>query len=341
MKKLLLTALAAVFSSVSVFALNPEDFSLTVEPVFGVKNGTLGEYVFLKQSNYDDDLLSYLDWEIKNEIYAGFKAAGGYRNIFASITLKTAFSQSGGIMTDSDWFNNIPSGVSGGVADLTSCSNYKTCYSESDNYIDSDFTFEIKSGYTFRPTEVFTILPYISYEYSDIKMSGKNGWGKYGDAGYGSYGYYFPWNNNSDLTNRSEDFTGKKVISYERAKNIFWLGSDFHLNLPQNIFLNLGAQFSPYIYVLSIDQHHLTYTDYADETPGYFSAFRFSADTGITIKKSHTLSIGFSYFYMQKLRGTNYSKSSSKSTYSKDTIVEGGADEYYWEIYISYKYKIF
>ena len=328
MKKFL-SALILAFLSFSAFAVSLEDFSLSVEPLFGMKWGQIDEYVFFKNSNQSSDKLSELNWEIKPEFYCGLKIRGGWKGFFEETHFTAGIPMKSGQMMDSDWLNILYTSASGG-------NTLKTNYSESDNYLDYDFIFGLKSGYEFQIKEIFKIRPALAFEYQNIKFTGKNGKAWYGNSksGGGKYAY--------DDTEHQiiHDFSGQEVVSYQRIADYIWLGSDFSLDLPMNFSVNAGFFLAPYVYAISYDNHLLTKNDYADKTVGIFSAFKWNLGVNYNISKRHSISINASYFYMSEIRGDDYSKTSSATSYQKDSTVDGGAGANWFDLSLSYKFKI-
>lgn len=340
MKKVLPLVLAIPFFSIfaSVYAtaeIKRTDFSLSVEPLIGVKNGQVNEYVFLKESNYDCDKLSELNWEIKNEFYSGLKLNGGYKNIFLEAGFTAGFPQECGTMKDSDWYNNDPTLVT-----ETSGHDYKTHYSESDNYIDYDISASLKTGYSFKLPELkknsTKISPFFEFEYQLFKFTAKNGTAWYGSE---TDGYYAAWN---DEEKRSIKYFSGDVISYKRQNFIFWLGGSIAFNLPKDFSVGAGFKFSPFVYSESIDCHYLTGSYYLDIVSDFCSLFNYNFNTEYKIDSKKSICLNADYLYMKTLRGKSYSSNSQK--WSKDNELkdsEGGADQHCFNISLSFKYNFF
>ena len=334
MKKLLLSLAVAVLS-LPIFAVNLKDFSLSVEPLFGMKYGQIDEYVFLKNPNYSDDKVSELNWEIKPELYYGLKIRGGWKGFFEESFFTAGIPMKTGSLYDSDWNNNDPLFVSKSVA--TTTSNYKTNFSESDNYLNYDISFGFKGGYEFKIFEIFSIKPAIAFEYQNIKFTGKNGQGWYGKKT--SDGYYSPY---TDTNNREiSDFSGKNVIAYHRVSDFLWLGSDLSAELPCHLTVNAGFFVAAYIYAISYDTHFIRSLDFADKTTDSFSSFKWNLGISHKIAKRHFININASWFYMKVIHGDTYKKYSSQSSYTKTTDAEGGAGANWFDLSISYKFQIF
>lgn len=340
MKKVLPLVLAFSFFSIfaSVYAtaeIKKTDFSLSVEPLIGVKNGQVNEYVLLKESNYDCDKLSELNWEIKNEFYSGLKLNGGYKNVFLEAGFTAGFPLECGTMKDSDWLNNNSSEVT-----KTSGHDYKTNYSESDNYIDYDISASLKTGCSFKLPELkkisTKISPFFEFEYQLFKFTAKNGTAWYGSE---TDGYYAAWN---DEENRSIKYFSGDVISYKRQNFIFWLGGSIAFNLPKDFSVGAGFKFSPFVYSESIDCHHLRGLYFLDIVSDFCSLFNYNFNTEYKIDSKKSICLNADYLYMKTLRGKSYSSDSQK--WSKDNELkdsEGGADQHCFNISLSFKYNFF
>lgn len=317
----------------SLFAAKAGDFSLEVEPLFGFKSGQIDEFVFLKSSDYEDDKLSELNWEINHEYYAGIKLNGGFKDFFAETSFCAGIPSKVGGMNDSDWLNVRIAGAED--------YQYKTNYSESDNYLKYDFSYDLKLGYIFHLPAVkslkTSIKPFLGFQYKNIKFDGKNGTAWYGaDKG----GYYAKWN---DTENQSVSLFSGKVISYERQSSIFWLGADSEFDFLEDFSFFAGFKVSPYLYSESIDEHHLKDSGYLDVTPGFFAAFDFSLGAEYKITERQSLCLSAEYFYMRTLRGDDYTKTSAQKNFSvnnKSSEVDGGAAEHYFTVSLSCKFKV-
>lgn len=339
MKKVLPLVLVIHFFSIfaSVYAaaeIKKTDFSLSVEPLIGIKNGQVNEYVFLKEPIYDCDKLSELNWEIKNEFYSGLKLNGGYKNVFLEAGFTAGFPMKCGTMKDSDWLNNNSSVTE------TSGHDYKTHYSESDNYIDYDISASLKTGYSFKLPELkkisTKISPFFEFEYQLFKFTAKNGTAWYGNE---TDGYYAAWN---DEENRSIKYFSGDVISYKRQNFIFWLGGSIAFNLPKDFSVGAGFKFSPFVYSESIDCHYLTGSYYLDIVSDFCRLFNYNFNTEYKIDSKKSICLNADYLYMKTLRGKSYSSNSQK--WSKDNEqekAEGGADQHCFNISLSFKYNFF
>ena len=329
------------------------DWNLSVEPIFGMKNGTVGEYVFLKKSNYSDDMVSELIYDMKPELYGGAKIRGGWRGIFAEASVSGGFPMKTGTVSDSDWFNNAPEKVSAATALLTT--NHKTDYSESDCKLEYDFSCGIKLGYDFSilNNDIIKIhlKPFYSFDYNTFKFIAQNGKFWYGKKL--SEGYYASYTDTENRTSGTfasitANYDGDD-LSYKRWGVTHWIGFDVSADLPLNFAVSTGFQVAPYVYAESTDIHYLTNTAYLDITDGFFSVFKWNCGVSYKISKRNSVGISASWFYMRTLRGDDYVK--LYSTYKKDDekfdssekskIADAGANQFYFDLSLSWKFSIF
>ncbi len=333
MKKLPFILALELFSFLAAAQIKKTDFSFSVEPLFGLKNGVVDEYVFLKESSYSSDKLSELNWDIKNELYGGIKLNGSFKNVFLETSFTAAIPQSSGITKDSDWLNASRKN--------TENYQYKTNYSEHDNYIDYDIGAKVKAGYEFKLLQdkkvKLSLKPFAEFQYENFQFTCKDG-----TCWYGAYlgSYYARWNDWDNQRSDAGDKSGK-VMAYQRQNLILCLGSDFKIELPKNFAVLAGFKVSPYLYSESIDSHYLSDTYYLDVTPGYFSVFDANLGVEYALTKKQSFVLTAEGFYMKTLRGNDYINSKKKwSKDDKSDEADGGAAQRYINITFAYKIQI-
>ncbi len=334
MKKLFLL-LALACAPLSVFSVSLSDFHLSVEPLFGMKYGELDEYVFLKECSYASDKLSELNWEIKPLLYTGAQVSGSYRAWELSLKGTVALPGKTGSMYDSDWLN-----IQYTDAALAS---YQTNYSESDNYLNSNYTWALVAGYRFWLTPHFSLKSFFAFDYEYIDFTGTGGKYWYGNTiGFDSPQRYGPYNDYRDSENCTTGTLSGDVIGYKRESSCLWLGGEALALFPHGLSGRLGFQLSPYIYTVSIDDHYMKGTEYADVCSGYFSALKLYATVDYAFTQQISLSLFGSYlFYFQPLRGNDYFKTIGSSSYTKSDDADGGASAHYADVSLSVKYTFF
>lgn len=315
-----------LFFIVQFSILIAHDFHFSLEPKIGIKCGQISEFVFLKNSFYDDDKLSELNWEIKNEFFIGIESEIEYKGFFCKTQLSFGIPAKTGLMIDSDWLNvQIPN---------LENYQYKTNYSESNNFLEKDILIGIQIGKKIKAYEnkflSFYANPFIGFDYSSIKFTAKDGTAWYGK----NLPPVSRWN---DVKNSSISKLSGDVVSYERSTYIFWIGQDFYFDFSK-FLCNLGFQIAPFIYSESIDTHFKRNKNFADKTAGFLSAYKLTFNAGYKINSQNFIMLNSDLFFTEKLRGDSYSKSTSKTKYSKIQDSDGGASENYFNISISWRY---
>ena len=327
-------AILYIFAASMVFALpDPEeiDWNLSIEPLFGAKIGELGEFVHLRDCVYSDNKLSELNWEYKPIFYLGAQVAGGWKGVGISTYITVGLPKQCGVTKDSDWQNIL-------ISNAAAC-QYKTNYSESDNYLDSSWSWGVKGGYTFKPWHFFEITPYAAFDIDYKGFTAKDGSYWYGKSitkdGVSVYAPY-----DDDSNNSTDTFSGA-VIGYNRYTYLVWLGTQVQFNLPYNIGIQAGFQIAPYMYSDSRDSHLLTKRQYADIVSDSFTAYKATLAVSYAFTNHIVLSASGSFFYAKKLLGDNYSTQPNGSTFKKSSAVWGGASEYYFDVGFSLRYIFF
>ncbi len=337
-KIIFFSILLTVFSS--AFSLDNDPLikqilrSLNYGTSFNVKNGHLGEYVLLKDPVYSDNKLSYLEWQIKNELCAGIDITGNVKNVEFSLGGNFGFPQNSGIVMDSDWLNNSTANVT-----ATSGYDYKTNYSESDNLIDYDFKISLKAEWKFEVKSWILILPGIGFDYSQIKFTAKDGWASYGKDFFNGEEteFYYPWN---DSSNNWHPTLSGTVLEYKREQTFIWFGTDFKFTPINKLCINIGTWIAPYTYTFNEDKHPLNEQIYVDICTGWFSAWNFTLDAGYKINSHLYVGANFDYFILTQITGKSYQKSYSDTTYQYLTAQNGGADAKIYSFGLNVKVKI-
>lgn len=325
--------------SVACFAM-PDYLKISIEPLFGLKSGNFGEYVFLNNPNYSDDKLSYLDWEFTPSLYYGIKSSVDYKNFTSTVRFTAGIPKKVGIIKDSDWLNNDSDTVSS-----TSGYNYKTNYSKSDNYLDSDIDFSINGGWNFYPLKDLTITPNIGFEFSRTKFLAKNGYCLYGksvaDDSKATL-YYYPYNDPNPEHLDTGTFSGT-VLTYTCTMYITWFGLDLSYQIPEQytfnraLCLNVGFFTAPYIYALSEDSHPLKYINFADLCNSFFKTIKINAGATYAFRKNLVLDLDFAYFKLFTIRGESYFKYPA-TKWNHSTTSKGGIDCQYFDFSLGIKY---
>lgn len=313
-----MTAVFLTLTSFSLFAEFPK-INLSVEPEFSIKNGKLGEYVLLKNSSmskasdtgkYPDNTLSYLEWQIKNELMAGLKAHADYRNLFADAELKFGFPQKSGIVMDSDWLN-IQRYVTAEEQTL------KTNYSEHKNKIDYDFSVSIQAGYKYDILNWISVSPFLGTDFSKISFSAKDGW------------YQYSYSTDHWTTGTKQTIKGK-ILEYSREETNLWIGATINFILPFDIILGCSAKTAAILYTFNTDNHIGKNVTFTDICWGFFDSYNLNFNCQIPIHKGISATYNFDYYNLNTIKGKSYEKSSGASYWTENKAQNGGASARIW-----------
>lgn len=308
-------------------------FSFSIEPLFGLKNGNFGEYVFVNETYYDTNKLSYLEWTFKNEYFAGTKLAFSIRNFFVQSELKFGFSGCYGIMQDYDWLNvDNPQ--------TETFSNFQTNYSEHDNYLEHDINICVDLGWNFNPISTLTVAPILGFTYANTKFSGQNGWKQYGTQ---NGNYYYAYDDADESHLEKGTFSGE-VINYMREAVTIWLGGDISYSFcgkftfGKKLLLNAGFKIAPYSYAFNLDNHIITGVDFVDICEGFFQEYKINASINYYLTKKSALCFEAEYQKLNLIEGKTYSKTAAETLYDLSTSGYGGASSKSLLFSISYKF---
>lgn len=333
MKKFLLIPVL-FFSAIFAFARN---FEFNLEPTAGLRYGHIGEYVILIDSPYDKDILSYLEWDIQSDILCGLKADLTWKYFSIETSIKSSIPKTSGQMQDSDWLNIQYSGF---PSDYT----VKTNYSEHNNSIDFHFYFDATTSALIPISSTFTIAPYISFSYDDIKFLGYDGFYSYGNPKY-----YIGYDENGNLQtilfkyNENGNCYGGKikgsVINYEKETWNIWAGANITAGFENGINLTLGGAIGLYTLSYGIDNHLSRTTDFLDIMEDFASSYKGFVTVLYPISEKNILSVSANIESQSLIIGPDYQKASSQKYFynsDKSTVVMGGSDSFIFELSVGY-----
>lgn len=308
--------LLAVFLSAAVcFA---ENTHLFLEPLFGVRYGTLNEYVFKNSSTVSYHKLSQLDWEAKPLFYAGGKASVSYKLFDFSFYGGGFFPGRCGTMYDSDWLSDFDATM-------------KTNYSASDNILNAGAFCGTSFSASFAPLSFLEIAPSVSIDYERYSFTAKDGWCL--------YGWTIPYN---DERVEKKYFSGD-VIDYSRNHLFTWLGLSIRLKPFSAITFVAEGSAAPFIYIDSLDYHILRGNYFYDVMYGFFKGWKFNSEVIWNINSRFSLKASAAFTRINCIKGTTYSSSSENGPYSesKKSDSESGAGADFWNWSLSIEYRLF
>jgi hypothetical protein len=308
------------------------DWKLSLEPVFGSRIGTVGEYVFMQDTDGKYQKLSELDWNQLPSFYIGYSADVSWKDIHLDGAFKAFVPSECGMMSDSDWLNLEQH------KDIYT----KTNYSESDNYLDTRFSACAKLSYEFHADNHLSIAPEASFEYDYFSFTGKNGTAWYGkkDASTGLRNPY----DSSDRT--VYDFSGKTVISYKRTSCFTWIGFTLSFTPVERWKYSLSASVAPYIHTESQDHHYLTAYYFIDITSSIFSGYKAATSAAFSVNDCLSICMTVEGLFETVAEGNDYASTYENSDYalvydSYGNQILGGAGEMYVDVSLSAVWKLF
>ena len=309
-------------------AANPDDeIVFSISPVTAYKNGMLGEYVYVKDVNNQEQKLSELDWEIRNLFSLGLDFQIDFKKFTLDAGITFGISNHNGKMQDSDWLNFIT--AYDFIDPLV-----KTTYSVSDleykKAINADFNFI----YKLFDDKKFSLLPYfcVNIDYSDFFASNGHGW--YGNASNPPV----KWDSPEALYYAPGELG---CISYTRQTYLTFIGIKNRSTFDK-FFFELDLAVSPFVYITSLDIHYQVNGMAAkfldDEIFGFFSTFRIKLLAQYNFTKNHAAYIGFEYLLQNQIQGTTFS-SSDQSKWYKNTTAYPKADGSYSNFTLGYRFS--
>ncbi len=289
-----------VLTSAKMFANTNNLFSLNLSADIGITNGLISEFVFEPRSYNTNDVLSRLDWQIKNIPVINFDGKVTlFKYGFLHANGFFALPKSSGCIEDYDWLNCLPI-REGGFNLPQEYGTEVTNYSWHNNHLASYYGFGISVGTNFIvPIIHFRFSPYISYQYEYIAFDGTNGYKKYKAENW-----------------QKKDFSGK-VISYFQEINSFLLGLDFEVPVFSHFGFSGSFSISPNAtFIQALDFHYINKKDnYGNYYGTVFldtlnSAFQLQTDATIyaNINRHNKLSVSCFVQYIPTAKGNDYCK---------------------------------
>lgn len=321
--KLFFTAFLIFATGKNLFA-ESNLFNIALSTDFGLMNGIVKEYVFDSECHNTDDILSRLDWDVKNIPVFNFSlTANLFKYGFFTAQGFFAVPKSSGKMEDRDWLNCI---------DFNKPQKYGTeltNYSYHENFLTDYYGFSAKLGAAFFIPLIIIdlrIKPFLAYQYEFIAFDGKNGYRKYKSENW-----------------EKISFNGK-VISYFQEINSFLIGIDFYVSFLD--FFNIQCDFSISPYTTNInalDFHYLTKTAYLDKINKTLQ-LETNLKMNLVLKKHNNFFVQGFLQYIPIQKGLDYVKSIDKNgkyTSSKWILAngaEGGTSRFLFKISLGYSF---
>ena len=311
-KKAFITLFVLLITSFT-FAQN-KIISVDAKANISLLNGSISEYVFTPASHNTDDVLSRLDWDVKNVPIVSasvdltlFKYA--YFNLGAGFGFPSTPS---GNMQDYDWLNGT---------ELTN-------YSIHDNFLNSYRNIFVKIGYNFYLPLKITITPFVAYNYEYLGFDGFDGYTEYKQHNW-----------------QKKECSGS-VVSYFQETNAFLVG--VKLISPVLFNLKIDGEFliSPYTTnINALDKHYMRQLHYIDLMPWSYQ-LQSSLNLSYSIQKHHKIFVQGFLQYIPVSKGNDYIRETDENgnyTSTNWTIiksVQGGTSRFLWQISLGYCFSI-
>lgn len=314
-KKAFFTLFVLLITSFT-FAQN-KIISVDAKANISLLNGSISEYVFTPASHNTDDVLSRLDWDVKNVPIVSasvdltlFKYA--YFNLGAGFGFPSTPS---GNMQDYDWLNYD--------TELTN-------YSIHDNFLNSYRNIFVKIGYNFYLPLKITITLFVAYNYEYLGFDSFDGYTEYKQDNW-----------------QKKECSGS-VVSYFQETNAFLIG--IKLISPVLFNLKIDGEFliSPYtsnINALDKHKHPEKRIHYIDLMPWSYQ-LQSSLNLSYSIQKHHKIFVQGFLQYIPVSKGNDYIRETDENgnyTSTDWTIVkscQGGTSRFLWQISLGYCFSI-
>lgn len=321
-KKAFFTLFVLLITSFT-FAQN-KIISVDAKANISLLNGSISEYVFDPASHNTDDVLSRLDWDVKNVPIVSasvdltlFKYA--YFNLGAGFGFPSTPS---GNMQDYDWLHCYEFGLP------EQYGTELTCYSIHDNFLNSYRNIFVKIGYNFYLPLKITITPFVAYNYEYLGFDGFDGYTEYKQHNW-----------------QKKELSGN-VISYFQETNAFLVG--VKLISPVLFNLKIDGEFliSPYTSnINALDKHHIRKTHFMDLMPWSYQ-LQSSLNLSYSIQKHHKIFVQGFLQYIPVSKGNFYSRKTDKNgnytstDWTIDKSCQGGTSRFLWQISLGYCFSI-
>jgi hypothetical protein len=319
-----LLILSAV-SFLSVFPVFAGDWNLSAEPLFGVRYGTLGEYVYTPDTNGDYAKLSELDWDMKPLWYYGGKISFGWRGVSISGYAEGFIPAGAGSMYDSDWQNIT----------INSDADTKTNYSISENTLISSYKLGADASYTFYLDKYVSVQAIAAVDYMYTNMEARNGYGWYADKDTLDSSVGYSYDSSNAVYYPSGNLLG---IDYTREDMLTWIGITSIITPVRQFTVTLSFFVSPYTYIQSTD-HHYGKGYYIDIMSGFCTAYKFETSGAYNLTKNILLQLTVSWLFSGIIKGDDYFSTSQTGSWTKVSDIISGADLNCFETSLALRYS--
>lgn len=302
------------------------NFDLNITPKISLINGNIYEYVINPKCLNTDNILSKLDWEIKNVPCLELNAtADVFRYLHAGFAFKFGIPCTSGNMQDYDWLNSIAL-LDSNVPNswITDPADEITNYSKHENLLTDYYDVTIYIGGNIYITNSIVISPFAGWNYQF--------WAFDGMQGYKSY----KWDSYA-----IKPLDGKN-ITYKQEINTLMLGFDSKLNFTPAFSIFAQFMICPAVSTnISLDYHYKTNTLFLDEFYGFLE-IKATMGTDLMVQKNGRIGISFSIDYIPLTKGSDKSTTIDSNGniltmgYWKKEAAFSGTQRFIWSAALSY-----
>lgn len=299
-------------------------FKFSLEPLAGIRNGTLSEYVYANSTaNGKEYHLSQLDWDIKSAPYIGLGADVQIKRFHVTASARGFFKNDSGQMQDSDWLQDKYYG--------TGKTNIKTNFSVHDNNINFGNVFDIELKFDFKPAEKIILSPFIGFSYEHFSLTASGGKAWYGNSTDGNSSHSFYAYDDPDPTHVSVGSFSSKVIELERKDYYTWLGLECSLlSSDDRWVVSFAIAGSPFTYFDSLDSHLVRTPPIFFNDIGAAVFYAWKGSASVMFKATDSVSIKFllSGIITGEIQGNSFTSHNKSGPYTKQGSLTGSGSKY-------------
>lgn len=298
------------FSAQCIFA--QQDFHISIEPAFGIRNGQINEFVYRNTpTNYAK--LSELNWDITNIFYLGGKTELEYKNFSFAFSAAGAIPKRSGNMQDSDWMDD-------------SKTNIKTTYSISENSLDNSYYINLGFNYKIPLADFFSLKTSLNYNFENFSFIAKNGYGWYGNK----KDPMVSWNNPNAIKYSKGEIGS---INYERKSNDISFGLTPIFNIKDLFEIELFGAISIFSYLESLDYHFYPdgklASNWLDKGTTFFNSWNAGGAILFYPIRKFAVKTEFKYSQINFFKGNTYQKSGNYFSNPPSPVLSGFSQNYY------------
>ncbi len=287
--------------------IEPEKkFNFSIEPLLGIRYGTIGEYVFFKTwATQKEYILSYLEWDTKGLIFSGAKLTRHWGNKSLSFFYKYYFPKSDcGNMQDNDWAQDYFYGNEENFTGPTT-SEVQTNFSRHSNRLNEGYSIGTQFSFQLYRNNGFSINNLIALDLESISMTAFDGYliyGNYYSAEFSVDKYYYPYQSENSYrqTCRGDG------IQYIQNYIFSWLGFNLEYS-PHKSTIGFSASFAPVSFAYAYDNHFFRKRKTKSFMLGYLKTYKLDLYYKYKFTERFALKADCSFLKSGIARGIRYS----------------------------------